>query len=220
MRKTARLCGSAFLVGSILFSMSVWFANGSQHNGVTKVLLGPNKVPFCMPSQYVNGTGQLSDGSWRLDATMFLPDFLPEAVFDKLYPIPTSPIFQSPERVRYENSILQIEVTSSYIGPDDPSGENSLVQGTDNLEQFDFPSTNYPVEGFKEYDDRWGYPSLYIYKGPKPYGISCFGNSCSISEIFSHSVRIVISLNKPAIRKTLEIISKINGIIDATKRTQ
>jgi hypothetical protein len=170
-----------------------------------------------MPSEYVSGVGQLTDGTWRMDATMFLPDFLSEAAFDKLYPITPSPIFQSPEKIRYENSILQIEVTSSYIGANDPTGELSQRQGTKNAEQFYVRAENYPITGFTEYDDKGGEPAFYAPVDQSPYQISCFGDSCIIAEILNHDFYVEISLNKPAVPEAKSIITKINTIIKNTK---
>jgi hypothetical protein len=182
-----------------------------------KVFLGAKKIPFCIGAEYVNDVTQLSDGSNRVDMTMFLPDLSPEDVYDKLHPIPRSPEFWSPQRLAFKHSILDINVSASYRGPSDPTGQIALIQLLDNNKEFAVLSSKYPVPGFTEYDDKWGNPSVYFYKGDSPYGITCFGYACTIFVIFNNALYFEISLDKTSLPSTPGIIKGLYQLMISTK---
>jgi len=185
---------------------------------VQKFLLGKNKIPFCISSDYVDRISYYNDGTPILHLIMFLPDLAPSKIYDKLHPIPQSPILWSPERIEYSHSILQIDVAPGTSGEGDPALD--LMQYLSSWKQFDHPASTYPVEGFDEYDDKWGQPANYYYKGSEPYGILCFGNACSIDFVMNDSLRVDMDISKASIPSALDIIDRFKnlaGSVDCRK---
>jgi hypothetical protein len=194
--------------------------SSGDYNNIEKFILGPKKIPFCISADYVDSITHYNDGTPIINLVMFLPDLVPSAVYDKLHPIPNSPILWSPERIEYSHSILQIEVTSSYSGESDPTGKLALMDDLKGWMPFVHPASTYPVEGFDEYDDRFGQPEIYLYKGLEPYGISCFQYACYVDFVMNDSLKVSISIVKPSIPSSLDIIQRFEKLVNSTECPQ
>jgi hypothetical protein len=184
---------------------------------VEKFRLGKKKIPFCISTDYIDRVTYYTDGTPVIHLIMFLPDLSPSKVYDRLHPIAPSPILWSPERIEYSHSILLIEVTPSYSGKADPTGKLALMQTLNNPKPFDHPASTYPVEGFDEYDDKFGQPEIYYYEGSEPYGILCFHDACSIEIIINDSLRLSMNIAKASIPGAMDIIDRFKKLVGSTE---
>jgi hypothetical protein len=141
----------------------------------------------------------------------FLPNFVPERVYEDSHPNLAFHPWTPPDLKEYDKALVQVQISSSTPARPDLSVQANLDQGTKNMEQlytFDFSE----LKNFDEWVDGHG-DKLFVHRGTDHYSIDC-SYGCSISYVYRNTFDIILYFDPTNLLYAESIMDNFNKFLD------
>lgn len=142
----------------------------------------------------------------------FLPDFVPERVYEATHPDPKFRPWVPPNISQYDRALIQAQITSSTPALPNPSAQAGLEQQFKDEEQsytFDFSE----LINFDEWVDRYG-NKLFVHRGTDRYWINCMAG-CTIIYVYRGTFGIQLNIDPSNLPYADAIKKNFNKFFDS-----
>ena len=215
--------------GVIFPGTQFFYTNSSTHpkifrlsldnaNHVLRLRIPPDYVSVLIPGEH------WWSGYDIIKITAYLPDMVPEQVYDTRDPLASKPYEPYPQEQRLKQ--VEISMSGSYDAPGDPTGVIGYV--TDSVlyaEQHEIPLHENPYSGYDAYlftdqmpqtlSDEENTETHYVPRNDKTYYISCWGmpvseSWCDILFVYNGKIAVDVGITSGNIPIAETIIKKVS----------
>lgn len=192
--------------------------------------IGGKTVRLRIPKDYVSA---LYPGSYfgyeSIDLIAYLPDMVSEQAYEKIHPLEQGPYPTMPnEQVRKR---LYFDVSNSYGGPNDPTGELGFI--TEPIAEIftdkDRPLRGNPYPQYNAYiwsssggdtiDSKYANSTYYVPKNRSPFYVFCLNQDdpysyCSLLFIVDSVLEVEVDIKPDNIPQAQDIFQKVTAFLD------